>query len=166
MKNFLLIIGLLIALFACKRDPVPEASLNAASQEDLKTAIIGRWDTSYVLVSMKSINNSNVDGTMEVQTQKNKAIINKTKVQSVFREDGTYLSEYRDENKKLVIKSAGKWSTQGKTLILNQEFPKQKTLRYETTIEKNFAEFRSQVDFDKDGETDDLMYCQIRRSGC
>ncbi|HNP47989.1 MAG TPA: hypothetical protein PKK99_04970 [Bacteroidia bacterium] len=166
MKNLATIIVIFLALFACQSEPMPEASNTTSSSQDLKTAIVGRWDTSYVLISMKSINNSDVDGTMEVQPHKTEDCCDPTKVHSVFREDGTYLSEYRDANKKLVIKSAGKWSTQGKTLILNQEFPKIKTLRYEATFDKNYAEFRSTVDFDLDGQDDDQMYFQIRRSGC
>lgn len=168
MKNVLLVFGLFFALLACNNNPVPDANLEttAESSSDLKSALIGRWDTNYVLVAMKSVNNSKMDGTMEVQPHKQTQEPCQTKVQSVFLENGTYLSEYRDENKKLIIKSAGKWSAEGNTLILNQEFPKTKTLRYEATIGNNVAEFRSTIDFDHDGEADDLMYCQVRRSGC
>ncbi|HRH66181.1 MAG TPA: hypothetical protein PLU53_07785 [Bacteroidia bacterium] len=128
MKNTIIIFGLFIALLSCQSGSVPEGNQTISPALDLKTSIIGRWDTNYVLVAMKSINNSGLDGTMEVLPHSSTGFSGKVNVQSVFREDGTYLSEYRDANKKLVIKSSGKWSAQGKTLILKEEFPETRTL--------------------------------------
>lgn len=165
MKAPLFVILFFLTMIACRQDPGPAASDEPGARRDLRTAIIGRWDTSLVIVSMKSVNNSGLDGTVEVVKNRNSEAAPGGRVQSVFKDDGTYLSEYRDENKRLVIKSSGKWTTEGKTLILQQDYPKQRLLKYQASVDQNYAEFKCTVDYDNDGQNDDFLYCLARRSG-
>ena len=104
---------------------MPEASNTTSSSQDLKTAIVGRWDTSYVLISMKSINNSDVDGTMEVQPTRREIAVTPqkctlffVKTELIYQNIVTRIKARNQKRRKMV--------DPGKTLILNQEFRKSK----------------------------------------
>ena len=70
-------------------------------------------------------------------------------------EDGTYTSEFRNSFDSLIYMPEGSWFIDGDTLIMQDH---QDVYKYQIFIDGDLAEFKSKIDWDKDGKADDEYF--------
>ena len=161
--RYLSAIVLISVLFSCstKSSESKESSnenpdsVSDAKNESLKEALIGEWRNLSMTINIKSMNNSQQDSVSEVPEGQWEAILNIKPIRTVFSEDGTFRSEYRNLSDSVVFVSEGRWTLKGDTLSMTESG---NTDSYFTRIADGKAEFTGYIDWDEDGESDDLYF--------
>ena len=161
--GYLRAIAIISLLFSCSTGS-PDAKLSsnesagAASvtkDENLKQALIGEWLNVSMTINMKSVNSSGQDSISEVPEGQWEAILGIKPIRTVFAEDGTFRSEYRNLSDSVVFISDGKWELHGDSLSMTEAGS---TNHYLTKVANGKAEFTGYIDWDQDGASDDLYF--------
>ncbi len=141
MKN-LLVFLLLTSFFAC-----------GPGQKHNKDLLIGTWKNQTINVQMNSYQNGESDSLLVVQPDQWEEILKIKPIVTVFNEDGTFSSDYRNPNDSLVFQSKGEWHFEGDSLVMVEyEVPNS----YHVTFEGKKAKFSAVLDWDEDGIKDDV----------
>lgn len=154
MYRYFLALGFLLVLSACQSDK-PKTS-ETEKTVDLKEALAGVWETVSVRVDINSAGNTE-DSTAvfevnESNWEKNLGI---KPIRTYYETDNKYRSIYKAAAKDTILNEIrGMWNTFGDTLILIEPTV---TYTYEVTILENGTSiYRSFLDWDGDGNFDDL----------
>ncbi|MDN5216338.1 hypothetical protein QQ020_29995 [Fulvivirgaceae bacterium BMA12] len=152
--NIILLIGLLISCSGEKNNQSNSDEQSASEvKQSLKSGILGEWNNMSMKIIIESLNKTHQDSVVEVPKGKWETILNIKPIKTVFKEDGTFTSEYRNLADSIVSVSTGTWSADGDTLSMTSDG---NTVKYFAKITDNQAEFKGYVDWDQDGEQDDL----------
>ena len=126
-----------------------------AKIENLKQALTGEWRNVSMKVNITSLNNTSRDSVTDVPEGQWETIMDIKPIRTVFREDGTFRSEYRNLADSIVFVSDGTWSVTGDSLSMTESG---NTSSYFTRISNGKAEFTGYIDWDQDGKADDLYF--------
>ena len=142
MKNLFFLLMLMLA--SCGRN---EPSLS------------GEWSNTYLHISLNkgdSMVNRDADSTNWEQ------VLGIKPIHTLFREDGTYRSEYRNLNDSVIRVAEGKWNVAGDTLSMSQSKPEASSYRMHMTLKERKVIFEGNIDFDGDGTLDHYVGWQKR----
>ena len=153
MKKISILAFITIITFACESGKKTEGEETAeekpVTKYSLKKDMIGEWRNVAMKVTIKG---EEADSVVDVPAGKWEEVLQIQPIRTVYSEDGTYNSEYRDLDDSIIMTSAGTWSVKGDTLIMTEQG---KTNYYITTVKEGMAEFDGYVDWDEDGQADD-----------
>lgn len=160
MKNYLILTVLVFALAACGGKKENKESSNDLKAEykkgkkstNIKKELIGRWRNSDIKVTMKT---EKGDSTLTATGKNWQEILNIKPIVTTFSKNGSFKSVYRDLDNKVIMTSDGTWKVDKDSLYMTQD---NKTTSYHVSIKKDVASFKGVLDWDQDGEKDDIYY--------
>ena len=100
---------------------------------------------------------------MEADSSNWEARLHIKPIRTYFREDGTYLSEYRNLRDSVIRTPSGIWTIEGDSLLMTELKPDTSRMKFQLHIENNIATFIGLIDFDGDGVSNELYYGRQRR---
>lgn len=118
-----------------------------------KTDIIGTWENISLTVKMKTYQNRDTTSYLQVPEGKWEEVLKIKHIRTTYTEDGKYKSVYRDLDDKVVGESEGVWTIRNDSLALETEGVE---YTYSVILDNGKARFVSLMDWDQDGEEDDL----------
>lgn len=124
----------------------------------LRNKLVGEWRNVSINVTINTVNNSDSSAVFAADESNWEQKLRMKPIRTFYKEDGAYISEYRDLNDSLFHKASGTWSVRGDSLILNQTQPNAKTYLSQVFIKDNLAEFTIRLDWDQDGKKDDMDF--------
>ncbi len=130
--------------------PEPDAGLEYLSQ--MERDIVGEWSNNSMKVWVRSYNNSDTSFIVEINEDTWEMKMNIKPIVTTIRQDGTYSSEFRNSFDSLIYRPEGTWLIDGDSLFMKDS---QKEYKYQIFIDGGIAEFKSMIDWDKDGKADD-----------
>lgn len=154
MKSITAFLGaiiLLVMITSCQQNQAEEQTVEEATV-DLKAALQGTWQTYQINVAVNS-----ADGKDTFRTESlTEAIWKKRFLMEppvyYFQADQKYRLVHRNMDGLIVDQSRGMWNTFGDTLVLIEP---DATYNYRVKLGEGKAAFRTFLDWDDDGETDD-----------
>lgn len=152
----LLFIGLIIVTAACQST---KESRYEGQNDLLKKALTGEWRNTYLKVTMNSFK-GRADSVyiLEADSSNWEDVLKLKPIRTFFKADGTYHSDHYAVSNALLFSASGKWTFSGDTLVMTQTRPNAAVFRLKTTIKDNTATFSGMLDFDEDGQRDDLYF--------
>lgn len=133
--------------------PTMDQSFDYVSQ--LEQEIVGEWTNVSMRVWVKTYNNSDTSFIVDISEDNWEMKMNVKPIVTTISSDGTYISEFRNSFDSLIYKPEGTWLIDGDTLIMQDH---QDSYKYQIFIDGDRAEFKSLVDWDKDGKADDEYF--------
>uniref|UniRef100_UPI0040472013 hypothetical protein n=1 Tax=Roseivirga sp. TaxID=1964215 RepID=UPI0040472013 len=134
----LLLVSFLLVLIACK----------SSSNRDL---IMGEWTNESMKVFID--HDTSKEQVFDVPKGKWEEILLIQPILTSYTSDGKYNSVYKDLDGKVINTSKGYWEVNGDSMSLTQD---EITTRYHFNWMQGRAEFKGYLDWDGDGEADDL----------
>ncbi len=122
---------------------------------ELEKEIVGVWINVSMRVWVKTYNKSDTSFIVDIREDAWDTKMNIRPIVTTIRADGTYESEFRNSFDSLIYRPQGTWLIDGDTLIMQDH---QSTYKYKIFIDGDQAEFRSVLDWDKDGQVDDVYF--------
>ncbi|MBS1977911.1 MAG: hypothetical protein JST46_11110 [Bacteroidetes bacterium] len=123
------------------------------------SSLSGEWSNTYLHISLNkgdSVVNRDADSTNWEQ------VLGIKPIYTLFREDGTYRSEYRNLKDSVIRVAEGTWNVTGDTLAMSQSKPEASSYRMHMTLKEGKVIFEGNVDFDGDGTLDHYVGWQKR----
>lgn len=133
--------GLIILCTACQ------------DQNKLKDKLIGSWTNVDLKVSLNHHKVGDSAYQFEVPIGQWEAMLNIKPILTDFRDDGSYRSEYRTLEDSLIREIEGKWQFEQDSLILIEAGT---ATLYHVEMMDTLVIFTGWLDWDQDGEADDL----------
>ena len=155
---------MLLLFLSCSQTP-PTPETNTTALNDLKTSLVGTWWSDEIIVGIDTINNSGNSVVLEINKDEWREKLKMQPIQTVFNPNKTYVSAYCTTEGKIIRMTAGKWNVEKNQLKIHQLFPIDRQMQYRIDLTSGYAELRSKLDFDGDGKSDDLYYCQMKKIG-
>jgi hypothetical protein len=125
----------------------------------LEQSIVGEWANISMKVLVKTYNNSDTSFIVDITEETWEMKMNIKPIVTIIREDGTYISEFRNSFDSLIYRPEGTWLIDGDTLIMEDH---QAVYKYQIFIDGDMAEFKNMIDWDNDGNVDD-EYSGVQR---
>ena len=139
MKRLFFALAICLSILSCQSDPGVTKEQFIGTWENLNistTLRIGDKDSLFV------VNNGEWESKLGI-----KPII------AEFKEDGSFTSKYYSPEGNLVNEAGGRWGIRNDSLVLDYDGF---NFVYKVTFAADSARFQSLLDFDQDGEQDDL----------
>jgi hypothetical protein len=158
---------LVFALFACSRAPVvpPAQEESAASGTALKNSLVGMWQMNSLVIGFDTIHNTQTSCVLQIGADEWNEKLKLQPIQTLFSPNKTYISAYCTDEGKIIRFTTGKWEVEKNQLKIHQLFPSDKQMNYRIDVSDGCAQLRSKMDFDEDGKSDDLFYCEMKKVG-
>ncbi len=118
----------------------------------LEIDIVGEWVNNSMKVRVNTFNNSDTSFIVDINEDTWEMKMNIKPIVTTIREDGTYISEFRNSFDSLIYRPEGSWLIDGDTLIMEDH---QEVYKYQVFIDGGRAEFKNMIDWDNDGNVDD-----------
>lgn len=156
--KYLVIISVFSVFYACQADAPQQKTQTPSS--NLKEALPGVWESVSFEVNIQSANNADSTIVFKVAEENWEEKLGTKPIQTFFYTDNKYKRLFRGANTVAYDTLRGMWNVFGDTLMLIEP---NATYQYQVNIQDNgLAEFRSLMDWDGDGESDD-EYLGIER---
>jgi len=152
-------------LFSCTQSPLPAPEENSEVSSDLKNSLVGMWQAYDIIVGIDTIHNSGNSALLEVNNNDWRDKLKLRPIQTIFNANNTYVSAYCTDEGRLIRVTSGKWDMKKNQLNIHQLFPNDKEMNYRIELSAGVAQLRSKLDFDGDGKSDDMYYCQMKKVG-
>jgi len=170
--RFTLFILVSMFFYSCvsgQKESVTETSEQAFSNineefnyvSQLEQEIIGEWTNVSMRVWVKTYNNSDTSFIVDINEENWDLKMNIKPIVTTINADGTYISEFRNSFDSLIYKPEGTWWIDGDTLFMQDH---QEMYKYQIFIDGDQAEFKSLVDWDRDGKADDEYFGVQRKN--
>src|SRR3954469_23015811 len=114
MQRLFLFAILIFALVSCFDKPVvPATDTPAVCNETSNEAIVGTWESNWMIVGIDSINNSEDSVIVEISPADWSTKVKTLPSKCRFNDDGTYVSWLYDTGHQLIRKCIGHWNMDG-----------------------------------------------------
>lgn len=158
---FFALLTSLLLLFACKGEPQdPDTSSTPPS---LSEQLIGQWKSTLVEVQIKSFGGTEQDTTLMANESNSLKVLGYVSNLTTFQKDGTFLDTYLFENDSL-SEGKGTWTLVENKLSMKQTTPEPLSNTYKISIDGDRLIVSGMVDIDGDGELDDILNGESRRT--
>lgn len=118
--------------------------------------LIGAWQNSRLEVEINSFGGTDKDSTVLATKEDWEKVMKIKPIQTTFKNDSSWVSNYYNINGNLIFTSSGKWWTNDELLFMQTLEPKKEIIQYKYRVEGNTSFFIANVDWDSDGIPDDL----------
>ncbi|OEK06228.1 hypothetical protein [Roseivirga misakiensis] len=115
--------------------------------------IVGTWENTELDVDIKTYNKTNLDSALQIELGEWEAILKLKPIKTTYFEDGTFVAKYFDLEGNPVGEEKGDWKIVNDSLAINSAGYKN---IYHVTFKADKARFISILDWDQDGDRDDL----------
>jgi len=170
--RFYLFILILLFLYSCvsgqkerSSEPIEQEFADIDEGFDylsqLEQDILGEWTNVSMRVWVRTYNNSDTSFIVDISEENWELKMNIKPIITTIYEDGTYTSEFRNSFDSLIYMPEGTWLIDGDTLIMEDQ---QDVYKYQIFIDGDLAEFKSKVDWDRDGKADDEYFGVQRKN--
>jgi hypothetical protein len=151
MKKIIIICFVFLGINACQNNSKTEQKVPLEeSKPSFSDQIVGEWRNIEIRVIIKT---ESGDSILNVPESKWEEILNIKPIITIFNEDGTFTSEYRTLADEVMMTSSGSWKVIGDSLqMIERGVPNY----YLAEIENGVVKFTGYLDWDGDGENDDL----------
>ncbi|MCG8385118.1 MAG: hypothetical protein MJA30_06225 [Cytophagales bacterium] len=141
---------------ACNPQKAGESAINSQEEEVKTPSLHGGWTNISMTVEIKT----EPDTVIEVPVGKWEEILGIKPILTTFKTDSSFISEYRNLGDSLFMTSTGVWWVANDTVYMEE----QGVLNaYHFKIHHDTVTFTGYIDWDQDGEPDDLYYgSQVR----
>jgi hypothetical protein len=157
---------MVFTLFACSRSPVsPTVGESSATATDFKTSLVGMWQMNSLVVDFDTIHNSEMSAVLSIDKDSWNEKLKLQPIQTLFSPNKTYISAYCTDEGKIIRFTTGRWEVEKNQLKIHQLFPSDKQMNYRIDLSDGCAQLRSKLDFDGDGKSDDLFFCEMKKVG-
>ena len=157
---------LLLLTLSCSRTPLaPAKETSDIASGDVKNSLVGTWWSDEIVVGIDTINNSGNSVVLQINKDGWSEKLNLRPIQTIFNSNKTYVSAYCTTEGKIIKVTVGKWTVDKNQLNIHQLFPSDQQMNYRIDLDSGYAQLRSQLDFDGDGKSDDMFYCQMKKVG-
>ncbi len=159
MRYFLTLLCLLPLLFACENTEPAQQSDNTATLGD---QLLGTWENTDVLVEMPTYLGGDTTATDEIREGDWIQRYGAQPTRTVFTEDHKFVRLHRLAAGSETNRTNGLWNENGDTLIFIEP---NMTTNYHAAFSGNRLTLTGKVDWDQDGERDDLYRGEFRLVG-
>lgn len=121
-----------------------------------RAQLVGEWRNIYVRIAVH--HQSDPVNVMEADVSNWEERLEIKPIRTHFNADGSYYSEYLNLKDSLVNRPTGAWTVKGDSLVMNQRTPYAATYRYRLAVVGDIAVFNGNIDFNADGNNDDVYY--------
>jgi len=128
------------------------------AQKNLRDEMLGEWRSVSINVTINTVDNSDSSSVFSADESNWEQKLRMKPIRTFYKEDGTYISEYRNLADSVFSKSSGTWIVRADTLTLNQAQPNPETYKSKVVIKDDLGEFTIRLDWDSDGSADDLYF--------
>jgi hypothetical protein len=151
MKKIIIISFVFFGINACQNNSKTEEKIPIEeSKPSLSDQIVGEWRNIDINVTIKT---ETGDSILDVPESKWEEILNIRPIITNYNEDGTYTSEYRTLTDEVMMTTSGYWKVIGDSLQMTErDVPNY----YYAEMENGIVKFTGYLDWDGDGENDDL----------
>lgn len=158
MKKAIYVFAVCVTLIGCnqsknEKETVTDKQPQTISSDDL----IGSWKNISMKVTMKL---EDRDSILNVPKGKWQEILKIKPIVTQFKKNGTYISTYRSLDGQIFMTTNGSWELNGNKLKMVSE---QKKYTYTVSIKEDVATFKGKVDWDEDGQVDDIYIGKQRK---
>ena len=167
MKRLLVLLSLISLLTACggkndkketsNEDVKKEVKKN--SSVDLKNEIIGKWRNSNIKVTMKT---DKGDSVLEANSKTWQDVMKIKPIVTTFKKNGSFKSVYQNLENEVIMTREGTWKIENDSLYMTQD---DVTTSYQVKMKGRIAFFKGMLDWDQDGENDDLYFGRQAKIG-
>lgn len=171
MDKLLIIFTTLLIVFntACSSGQNKRQNSESAVKEQpdhnygdvIENEIVGKWKNGTVDVDLSTYNNTDTSFHISVNESNWKIVMNINPIITSIREDGSFVTEYRDTLNNVFHTNRGIWYIDGDSLFLEDE--KGKLFPYKILLKGNEMEMETMVDYDEDGKKDDFYIGSYKR---
>ena len=130
---------------------------------NLSTFLPGDWQNIQMEVALTTVNGSDSNSVFSADEATWEQVLRIQPILTNYNTDSSYVSEYLDLFGNRIKKFTGRWSVKGDSLIHKQLQPIPATHRFEVKVRHNKAFFKGTIDFDQDGEVDDVYQATQRK---
>ncbi|HKK74865.1 MAG TPA: hypothetical protein VJ953_07335 [Saprospiraceae bacterium] len=160
MRITILALLLLAFSFSCKQEVNDKTE--AQPRQDLTQALQGTWEAKYLKIDVNTYQGQDSSFVFEVSEETWERDYSVKPFRTFFAADSTFRTTRRSNNNNLLGEDRGLWRTFGDTLMLIEP---NNTSQYKVIIDKGQAEWAGVIDWDLDGEEDDVYYATYRYVG-
>ena len=146
------------ALWACQ----PEEARGGTQRSgvDLNREMPGTWEIVNIRVDIHSPEGQDTIIQFEIPENEWEPVYNVKPKRTYFEVDKRYREEFRSIRDSLISSNSGEWSVEGDSLFMTEA---DTSYHYKVSVARGFADFRSLIDWDGDGEKDDDYFARHRR---
>ncbi|MEZ4686802.1 MAG: hypothetical protein R3B47_12265 [Bacteroidia bacterium] len=162
--RYILCIPLLL-LAACGSSPGAESKTGPAFElpagplvdDALTNTIIGTWESHSLSITMPTHGGSDSTFFLRITPENWQAEMGTRPIKTWFLANGEYYAEYYDLQGNLINRPRGYWGVDGNILMYDEQEPAQNRFFQEVLyLEKDLFQFSFTMDYDGDGEADDI----------
>lgn len=154
MFRFITILAFVFLGFACQNEPTTEEGATAEQAADLQSTLQGTWQTVQINVAVNSADGLDSFRSEQLSEGLWEREFNMQPPVYYFQPDQKFRRLHRTTAGEVASESRGIWNTFGDTLMLIEE---EATYQYIVKYGNGRATFRTVLDWDDDGEADDVF---------
>ncbi len=154
MKRWIILAGLIVILAGCSGKD--KEGHNQALSFSSASNLIGKWEQVSATVETDALGKGKQGQIIEVDGLNWDEQMHVNTIRTFFKEDHTYMMEFRNAQDSLVNVQEGHWELTGDSLFLDQTRPKWASYEYKLSLDHQKVELQSILDWDGDGQKDDL----------
>lgn len=128
------------------------------AQKSLRDTLLGEWRNVSINVTINTVDNSDSSSVFSADESNWEQKLRMKPIRTFYKEDGAYISEYRNLADSVFSSSTGTWKVLADTLLLNQQQPNAETYKSKVVIKDDLGEFTIRLDWDGDGSADDIYF--------
>lgn len=155
MQRILLL--LLVLLAACQSDG--EKQTDTAEKADLTNVLPGTWEAVSLRVDINTFAGQDTSFLFEVKEEEWQRRLGVKPVRTIYTPDKKFRQEFYDPSGQLSTTTRGVWNVFGDTLMM---IAPDATYQYVVQVADGRSEYRALMDWDDDGEADDV-YLGVQR---
>ncbi len=159
MKKVIYAFAFCVTLLGCNQNKKEKETKTEKQPQTISSNdLIGSWKNISMKVTMKL---DDRDSVLNVPKGKWQEILKIKPIETKFNKDGTYTSTYRSLDGQIFMTTNGSWELKGNKLKMVSEAKK---YAYTVSIKEGVATFKGKIDWDEDGQVDDLYIGKQRKT--
>ena len=151
-SHFLWATMLLLPLLGCQQRDNASQETEKAELPPYDSLLVGAWENVSLKVTVNTIDNTDSIFTLMVPAGEWENKLGIKPIRTEYAPNNTYRSEYRNLQDSVIRITRGIWNVFSDTLLLIEP---EATYQYLMRYRNDIIEFRSQLDWDGDGQDDD-----------
>ena len=140
-----------------QRQPEETAQEPDVKASTLDKQLLGAWSNVSLKVTMAG---ETSDSVLQVAPGQWENVLQIKPIVTVFKDDFTYTSEYTDLDGNVILTRTGEWTVNADSVKMTENGS---TNQYHAQINGDRIEFSGYIDWDEDGQADDLYWGEQQR---